>query len=172
MSDCRSNIVLIGMPGAGKSTIGILLAKTLTKDFVDTDVLIQRQVGSSLQDIVDTQGYEALRAVERQVLLELQCEQTVIATGGSAVYAQDAMQMLKQSGLVVFIDVPLQELRERIHNMDSRGIAKKPGQDFDALFQERWILYKEFADFRISAGSHSQESVLALVVDALQAKSK
>lgn len=163
----RTNIVLIGMPGAGKSTIGVLLAKTLTKDFVDTDVLIQRRADCSLQQIIDERGYEALQQIEREVLLELQCEHTVIATGGSAVYAGDAMQHLKQSSVVVFIDVPLQELRERIHNMDSRGIVQKPGQDFSALFQERWTLYSELADISVSAGAHSQESVLALIVDAL-----
>lgn len=163
----RTNIVLIGMPGAGKSTIGVLLAKTLTKDFIDTDVLIQRRAGSSLQHIIDERGYEALQQVEREVLLALHCKHTVIATGGSAVYARDAMQHLKQSSVFVFIDVPLQELRERIHNMDSRGIVQKPGQDFSALFQERWTLYSELADITVNAGAHSQESVLALIVDAL-----
>ncbi|MFT5603838.1 MAG: shikimate kinase [Paracoccaceae bacterium] len=172
MSDGRTNIVLIGMPGAGKSTIGVLLAKTLTKNFIDTDVLIQRRADTNLQNIIDSRGYEALQAIEREVLLELQCEHTVIATGGSAVYAQHAMAHLQKSAVVVFIDVPLQELRERIHNMDSRGIVQKPGQDFDALFQERWTLYREFADIHITAGSHSQEFVLALIVDALHASQK
>ena len=170
MADLRSNIALVGMPGAGKSTIGVLLAKALAKDFVDTDVLIQRRAGCSLQQIIDRDGYEALQAIEREVLLDLACEQTVIATGGSAVYARDAMQKLKRSSRTVFIDVPLTILRERIHNMDSRGIVLKPGQDFDALFQERWTLYHELADISVMAGGHSQESALALIVDALQLK--
>ena len=163
----RTNLVLIGMPGAGKSTIGVLLAKTLAKDFIDTDVLMQRRAGCNLQQIIDERGYAALCQLEREVLRDLQCEHTVIATGGSAIYATDAMQKLKKSSLVVFIDVPLAELRERIHNMDSRGIVQKPGQDFAALFQERWTLYSELADITIHAGAHSQESVLALIIDAL-----
>ncbi len=168
MVDLRSNVVLIGMPGAGKSTIGVLLAKALAKDFVDTDVLIQRRASCSLQQIIDREGYETLQVIEREVLQDLACEHTVIATGGSAVYARDAMLQLKHSSRLVFIDVPLTILRERIHNMDSRGIVMKPGQDFDALFQERWTLYHELADISVVAGGHSQESALALIIDALQ----
>ena len=166
-SPVRDNIVLVGMPGAGKSTIGILLAKALAKDFVDTDVLIQQREGCTLRDYQLAHGQDAFLRLEASVLENLAVSNTVIATGGSAVYVDSAMAALRQRGVVVFIDVPLAVLKTRLGDMGNRGVVQKPGQDLNALYQERWPLYEAAADIRVEAADHSQEAVLALVRDAL-----
>jgi shikimate kinase len=149
----RSNIVLIGMPGAGKSTVGVLLAKLTARDFVDTDLLIQHAEGRTLQSIVDAEGYLALRAAEERVLLGLQVENSVIATGGSAAYSERAMRHLRQGGVAVFLDVDLATLRRRVSDYDARGIARRPDQSFADLFQERFRLYTAYADHTVSCAA-------------------
>ena len=124
-----SNIVLIGMPGSGKSTVGVILAKMASLDFVDTDILIQRAAGKSLQEIVDADGYLVLRRIEEEVLLKLDCRDHVIATGGSAVYSPAAISHLKKDGVIVFLDVDIETLQSRIRNYETRGLAKRPDQD-------------------------------------------
>lgn len=155
----KSNIVLIGMPGAGKSTVGVILAKLTGKDFLDTDLLIQSAESRTLQAILDTEGHLALRAAEERVLLELDCRNTVVATGGSAAYSERAMTRLRENGTIVFLHASLPTLRRRIHNFDSRGIAKRPGQSFEELFSERFALYSRYSDLTIDIESLSQEQV-------------
>jgi shikimate kinase len=159
MTDVRSNIVLIGMPGSGKSTVGVLLAKLLALDFVDTDVLIQTQEGRSLQDIVDTDGYLVLRAIEEKAILALTCRDHVIATGGSAVYSDAAMRRLKSGGVIVFLNVDLSTLKSRVHDYDTRGLAKRPDQSVDDLFEERFALYRRYADVTIDCAGLTHEDV-------------
>jgi shikimate kinase len=159
-----SNIVLIGMPGSGKSTVGVILAKLTSRDFVDTDVLIQTSQGRTLQDIVDTQGYMALREVEERILLKLDCSNHVIATGGSAVYSHAAMTHLKSNGTVVFLNVELSVLKARIHDYATRGLAKRPDQSFDELFEERFILYTKYADVTIECKDFTQEKVCEKII--------
>jgi shikimate kinase len=141
-----SNIILIGMPGSGKSTLGVQLAKDLGLQFLDTDILIQTQQQQCLQSIVDTHGYMALRAIEEQVLLSLNTQKTLIATGGSAIYSHKAMQHLQSLGTIVFLDVDLHTLESRINNEESRGIARPEGQSFTDLFAERTPLYQQYAN--------------------------
>ena len=136
----NSSIILVGMPGAGKSTLGVMLAKALAKDFVDTDLLIQLNAGRSLQSIVEGQGYLALRELEEQALLKYAFSSHIVATGGSAVYSEKGMQRIKSFGQVIYLNVSLDELRHRIHNYDERGIAKKANQSFGDLFDERKML--------------------------------
>ena len=161
-----SNIILIGMPGAGKSTVGVLLAKHLGYDFVDTDVLIQIRQGEILQDTLDSRGYLALREIEEQVLLGLDVSNTVVATGGSAVYSERAMSHLASNGTVVYLAAELRQLQERIHDYDTRGIARRPDQDLAALFDERTTLYRKYARVIVNAAPPPQE-VVAAVVDAI-----
>src|SRR5208282_519524 len=118
------NIILIGMPGAGKSTVGVILAKYLSKDFVDTDLLIQNRHRQSLQDILDLQGYLKLREFEENEILQLNVKNTVIATGRSAVYSEKAINHLKKNGKIVYLKLAKNELLKRINNFESRGIAK------------------------------------------------
>ena len=160
----QKSIILVGMPGAGKSTLGIQLAKKLALNFVDTDLLIQLQAGCPLQHILDEQGYQALRDVEEKVLLDNKFPGFVVSTGGSAVYSDKGMQHLKQYGPVVFLDVPLDELRKRIDDYETRGIAKRPDQTFNELFEERLALYKQYADITIDCDSRDQNSLLAEIV--------
>src|ERR1700693_6287133 len=140
------HIVLIGMPGSGKSTVGVILAKGLSLNFIDTDVLIQTAQGRSLQDIVDKDGPMQLRRIEEDIILGLDCSHHVIATGGSAVYSDTAMSHLRTNGIVVHLNVDLATLKSRVHDFATRGLAKRPDQSVDDLFRERSALYRKFAD--------------------------
>jgi shikimate kinase len=159
-----SNIILIGMPGAGKSTVGIILAKLTSLHFVDTDVLIQTAMKRTLQDIVDTDGYKFLRQIEEDILLGLAVHNSVIATGGSAVYSDRAMAHLKSDGFVVFLDVARPVLESRIHDYTTRGLAKCPDQTFSDLFIERFALYSKWSDLTISDNNLTHENVCAQIM--------
>ncbi len=163
----RSNIVLIGMPGAGKSTVGVILAKQTSRSFIDTDILIQTIAHRSLQELLDDKGYRAFRELEEEVLLGLQAEHSVIATGGSAVYSAAAMQHLKAQGIVVFLDVDLLELRQRITDFETRGIARKPDQTLTDLFNERYQLYRRYADITIVCAGLTHEQISARIIEQL-----
>jgi shikimate kinase len=166
-ADTRPNIALIGMPGAGKSTVGVLLAKQAGMDFVDTDVLIQVREGRGLQQIVDTEGYERLREVEERCIGALDVTGCVIATGGSAVYSATAMDHLKLRGVAVFLDVPYDVIESRVTNLFTRGIVAPPGTPLRALFDERRPLYLKHADRVVACGSRGHTEVAALVLEAV-----
>ncbi len=153
------NVVLIGMPGSGKSTIGVLMAKRLGLGFIDTDLLIQQDEGRTLQTIVDTDGYRALRHIEERVLMQIDAQGHVISTGGSAVYSESAMQHLKRNSVVVFLDIPFREVRRRIGDFSLRGISRHPEQALDDLFEERYSLYKRYADLTIESEGKNPEQV-------------
>ncbi|WP_444931691.1 shikimate kinase [Microbulbifer sp. SSSA002] len=163
----RKSIVLIGMPGAGKSTLGVLLAKELALGFTDTDVLIQSREGKTLQQIMADSDYLNLRAIEGEVLAEASLPSDVIATGGSAVYSEEGMENLRTQGVVVFLQCSAEELRRRIHNYESRGIAKAPGQSFVELFEERQALYRRYAEITVNCDGRSLQQVLEQVLEAL-----
>jgi shikimate kinase len=163
-----TSIILIGMPGAGKSTVGVMLAKQTCRSFVDTDVLIQSSQGRPLQDIVDREGYLALRATEEQVILQFECSNCVIATGGSAVYSAAAMTHLKQHGIVVFLHAELPVLETRVHDLDTRGLARRPDQSFRELFEERVPLYMKYADVTIKCGHLNHEEVCERIIGELK----
>lgn len=159
-----ASLILVGMPGAGKSTIGLLLAKELAKDFVDTDLLIQLREKKTLQEIVNQEGYQKLREIEEQILISTDYPNHIIATGGSAVYSAAGMMHLKQYGLVVFLDVALDELHKRIQNYDTRGIARRPDQSFEELFIERRALYRTYADIIVECGEKNQFEVVQEII--------
>lgn len=168
MARTPSNLVLIGMPGSGKSTVGVILAKKTARDFVDTDLLIQASQKRPLQDIVDHDGYAALREIEERILLDLCVQNHVIATGGSAVYSDQAMAQLKSEGLVIFLDVDLATLESRIPDFSTRGLAKRPGQRLPELFDERFGLYKKHAHITIKCDELTHEDVCARIIEALR----
>lgn len=167
MKEHKTNIVLIGMPGSGKSTVGVILAKMLAKSFLDTDILIQNREMRTLQDIVDREGHMALRKVEERVLLEVDCHDTVIATGGSAAYSEPAMRHLQGIGTVVFLHTDLDTLQRRIGNYHTRGLAKRPEQSFEDLFAERLQLYRRYAEVVIETSLLGQEEVSELIMARL-----
>lgn len=162
-----SNIILIGMPGAGKSTIGVLLAKALSWDFVDTDLVIQAAEGARLQEIIDSRGLSAFRSVEEAHVLRLDADNTVISTGGSVPYSEKAMAHLKAKGIVVYLETTLDVLEKRIANMDSRGIARAPGQSFAKLYEERAPLYERYADITIVCGDKGHERIVQSILDVV-----
>jgi len=163
-----SNIVLVGMPGAGKSTVGVILAKEASLGFIDTDVLIQTFERRSLQSIIDSEGYLALRSIEERVLLGLDCHSHVIATGGSAVYSPAAMAHLAVDGVIVFLDVDLATLESRALDLGRRGIAKHPDQSFAELLEERSKLYAAYADVTVGCQGLNHDEVCAEILDRLQ----
>jgi len=162
----RSNIILIGMPGSGKSTVGVILAKLTGRGFTDTDVLIQISEGRSLQEIVDADGYMALRKIEEEILLHFDCRDHVIATGGSAVYSHIAMERLKLNGVIFFLDVDMAMLESRIHDFESRGLAKRPDQTLSDLFEERHPLYAKYADVTVACAGLTHEEVCARIINS------
>ena len=165
MTQTHSNLVLIGMPGSGKSTVGVILAKKTSRDFVDTDVLIQTSQKRTLQDIVDTDGYAVLRKIEEEALLGLFMQNHVIATGGSAAYSDQAMTHLKSDGILIFLDVDLATLESRVRDFSTRGIARRPDQSFAELFDERLPLYTKHADFTIKCDGMTQEQVCERLIE-------
>ncbi len=159
--DCALNIILIGMPGAGKSTVGVLLAKRLGYNFVDTDLLLQSQQQCRLQQIIAREGLENFKAIEEQALIELTTTHSVVATGGSAVYSERAMARLKKLGQLVFIDIPLEELLGRVNDMDNRGLVIGPNETYENLYKERLPLYQKFAEVTIHGDGMTVEAVAA-----------
>jgi shikimate kinase len=170
MKYTRSNIILIDMPGAGKSTIGVILAKLTSRNFVDTDVLIQTSQNQTLQDIVDTEGYEVLRTIEEDVLLGLSVRNCVVATGGSAVYSDRALAHLKSDGLVIFLDVDLPTLEWRVKDIRTRGLAKRADQSFSEMFHERMALYSKHADISVECSGLTHEEVCARIIERMREK--
>lgn len=168
MTAAHKSIVLIGMPGAGKSTIGILLAKELGLDFIDTDISIQVRWGKTLQQITDESGYMVLRDYEEQVLLSENIDHKLVATGGSAVYSDAGMARLKASATVILLDVSLPALQQRVTNFDTRGIARRPEQSFEDLFAERSLLYQRYADIRIDCSNLGVNEALQAVLETLR----
>ncbi len=142
----KTNIVLIGMPGSGKSTVGVLVAKALGMSFVDTDLELMRRTDRKLQEMLDEDGLESFLDEEETTILALDVSHTVIATGGSVVLEPEAVKCLQENGILVFLDVSMEELKKRITNIKSRGIAFAKGQDLMDIYEERVPLYRKYAD--------------------------
>jgi shikimate kinase len=163
----KPNIVLVGMPGSGKSTVGRMLSEKLSCGFLDTDQLIESSRHRALQDIVDSDGYETLRQIEEEILLAIDTHNHVIATGGSAVYSERAMTHLRAIGVIVFLEANLASLEKRIHNLGRRGLARRPGQTLAELFAEREALYRNSADLTIDSSSLTPAEVCARILEML-----
>lgn len=147
------NIILIGMPSAGKSTVGVILAKKLGMSFVDTDVLIQAEQGSLLQDIINNQGVGSFLKIEENILTTISLENTVISTGGSAVYSNRAMEHLSRNGIVIYLHIDINTMIRRLHNLKTRGIVLGKGQTISDIYEERKPLYQKYADISVDCSN-------------------
>jgi shikimate kinase len=157
------NIVLIGMPGCGKSTIGIVLAKVLGYHFIDTDLLIQERENKLLSEIIQERGPDGFNSVENEVISNISANKTVIATGGSAVYGKGAMKYMAAIGTIIYIRLPLAEIRNRLGDLTERGISMKAGQTLQEIYDERTPLYEKYADIIIDTeGLSIRESVMLI----------
>lgn len=163
----KQNITLVGMAGAGKSTLGVLLAKALGYDFIDTDILIQQKHKMLLQEIIDEKGIEAFLNIEEAILSELTTERSIIATGGSAVYSEKAMTALKQHSTVVYLSVPYEEIVARVKNIATRGIVLKHGNSLKDAFDERLPLYNKYADIMVDCSKKDIEATLSEIIGQL-----
>lgn len=162
-----NNIVLIGMPGCGKSTTGVILAKTAGKSFVDLDLVIQDREGDLLQNLIDRNGMEKFLIMEEEAMRSYDGINSVIATGGSAVYSAKGMAHLSGSGIVVYLALPYETIEERLHNIHTRGIAMGPGMTLQDLYEKRVPLYMQYADVVIDAEGLSVEETVELILDRL-----
>jgi len=160
----RSNLVLIGMPGAGKSTTGVLIAKELGKTFIDADLIIQERENALLQEIIDRVGFEEFLVIEESVLLDLDTDNSVIAPGGSVIYSEKAVDHLKKKSLFVYLKVDYDEIKRRLNNIASRGIVFGEGKGLIDLYEERTVLYEKYADLVIECSDLSIEEVTKEIV--------
>ncbi len=161
------DIVLIGMPAVGKSTVGVLLAKELGLNFVDTDLIIQSRYHQKLEEIIKEKGKDIFRCIEEGVILSLSQNHQLIATGGSVVYSERAMDHLHTIGIVIFLDISIQYLKKRLHDLDHRGVVHDPGQSIEMLFGERKPLYERHADIKISCDKLRPNQVVTAITKVL-----
>ena len=164
----RDNIVLIGMPGVGKSTVGVVLAKALGYQFVDADLLIQEAEGKLVSELIEEHGTDGFIEIENRVNSQIQTHRSVIATGGSVVYGKEAMEHLKSIGTVVYLKQNLRVLQRRLRNLKGRGVVLKEGQTLVDLYKERTVLYEKYADITVDQYKQSIEQTLKAVRKALE----
>lgn len=151
----KKNITLVGMPGAGKSTVGVVLAKIAGYHFLDSDLLIQRETGKLLHELIEERGREGFLELEGRINASIDMEHAVIATGGSVIYEEDAMEHLKDISLVVYLCLPYEELKERLGSLSQRGVVLKPGETLRELYEERSALYEKYADVTVDTSQMS-----------------
>ena len=163
----KNNIILIGMPASGKSTVGVILAKILGYSFVDADIVIQKKEGRKLAEIIETEGIDGFVEIENKINSEIEVEKTVISTGGSAVYGKEAMDHYKNIGKVVYLKVSMDVLTKRLKNAKQRGVVMREGQSLVSLYNERVPLYEKYADIVIDEGDKTMEEVVADLLAAL-----
>ena len=164
----KDNVVLIGMPGVGKSTLGVVLAKELGYEFVDADLLIQKRENRLLKEIIAQEGVDGFLKIENDVNASIDTHKTVIATGGSVIYGVEAMEHYKNIGRVVYLKVGMEVLTKRLKNVKQRGVVMRPGQSLISLYNERSVLYEKYADITIDEKDNTMEEVVADLIAALK----
>jgi len=168
----KENIVLIGMPGAGKSTVGVVLAKILGYRFVDSDLVIQEETGKLLHEIITEKGLDGFIQVENDVNKNLWVHKSVIATGGSVIYGSEAMEHLKEIGTVVYLRLSCEAIKRRLGDLKKRGVALKDGQTLESLYAERVPLYEKYADLTISCGGKRIRTIVLEMAGKLGLKNE
>lgn len=162
------NIVLVGMSGAGKSTLGVLLAKALGMDYVDTDIMIQQQEGRLLQEVIDRGGIDKFMEVEENIVSDLKLKNCIISTGGSVIYSERAMNILKNGGQIIYLHVPYEEINRRLTNITTRGIVIKKGNSLKDVYEERLPLYKKYSDIMIDCSNKDIEHCVREIIERIQ----
>ena len=166
----KSNIVLVGMPTSGKSTVGVILAKLLGMDFIDSDLIIQKKTGKKLSEIIEDEGLDGFIDIENKICCGIKAENTVIATGGSVIYGEEAMKHFRESGRVVYLEIDYDTLEQRLHHTKQRGVVLREGQTKKELFDERVVLYKKYADICLSEEGMGIEETVQKLGDLLSDK--
>ncbi len=163
----KENIVLIGMPASGKSTVGVILAKVLGMNFIDTDIVIQQREGARLSELIEKYGVDGFLAREEAAIIGIDVSNTVIATGGSAVYSDKAMKHLGSGAKIVYLKVGLDELKKRLSDISGRGVVLKAGETLETIYEIRTKLYEKYADIIVSEEGDSIESTVRMISEAL-----
>lgn len=166
----KSNIILIGMPGVGKSTVGVVLAKILGYHFVDTDLVIQEKEGRLLKDIIEQEGNESFIKIEERINAELEAEYSVIAPGGSVIYGSRAMKHFKEIGTVVYLKASYDVINTRLSNLKGRGVVLKEGQTLKNLYDERCVLYEKYADITVDEGDRSLAEIAGEIAEQISGR--
>ena len=164
----RDNIILIGMPTSGKSTVGVILAKVLGMDFMDTDIIIQKKEGFKLNEIIEKYGIDGFLKREEQALLSIDVSHTVIATGGSAVYSDTAMKHLSKNANVVYLNISLEDLKKRLVDTKDRGVIIRPDESIDKMYESRSILYEKYAEITVKEEGSTIEDTIRAVINRLR----
>lgn len=168
----NNNIILIGMPGAGKSTLGVLLARAMNYRFLDTDLVIQEREGKLLCEIIAEEGMERFLEIEGEVNAGIEAERTVIAPGGSAIYSEVAMNHFAEIGTIVYLHVPVTELQKRLGDLKRRGVVLKEGQSLEMLFEERRVYYEKYAQVTVDVAKEEVAEILAELIRKLTCEEK
>ena len=164
----KNNIVLIGMPGCGKSTLGVVLAKMLCADFLDLDLVIQKRIGMTLQEYIDKNGVESFLALEADVCGSIECENTVIATGGSAVLKPYAAEHLKSIGKTIYLSLPLCDIEKRVTDLSGRGVAMSRGETLAEVYEKREPIYQRYADMTAELSGLSIAEACRVLCDMIR----
>ena len=163
----KNNIILIGMPGVGKSTAGVVLAKILGYEFIDMDIVIQEEQGKLLKDIIEDEGVDGFIAIENFANARMNPERSVISTGGSAIYGTSAMEHYKEIGTVVYLKIGFDAINERVNNLKGRGVVLKEGQTLKDIYEERTVLYEKYADVIIDETGLDVEKTIAAILEKM-----
>lgn len=161
--DYQKNIILIGMPGAGKSTVGVVLAKKLGYEFLDSDLVIQKKTGKRLQEILEAEGTEGFNRIENDINISIEAEKCVIATGGSAIYGKQAMKHFQEMGVIIYLQLSLETIEERLGDIQNRGVSTQKGQTLEQLYQERIPFYEKYANITINCENLLLREVVELI---------
>ncbi len=164
----KNNIILIGMPASGKSTVGVILAKILGYNFIDADIVIQKKENRKLSEIIETEGIDGFIDIENRINSEIEAEKSVISTGGSVVYGKEAMEHYKNIGTVIYLKVEMDVLTKRLKNVKQRGVVMREGQSLISLYNERSVLYEKYADLTIEEGNGTIEDVIGDILAGLK----
>lgn len=163
-----NNLVFIGMPGVGKSTVGVILAKLLGYKFIDSDIVIQDKENRLLHEIISSEGVEGFIEIENRINASIEADKSIIATGGSVVYGKEAMEHLKSIGKVIYLKVSYEQIEKRLHDIKGRGVALREGQTLKDLYEERTLLYEKYADLIIDEENLTVEETIASILEAIK----